>query len=75
MTFKLCIFSEIVTQYKDFWHRAKRLESAYKAYVSDNKTPPINDITTEDMTIYINWLSWKLNSSRLVHRYLLVRAD
>lgn len=62
---------EIMVQYKDFWHRAHRLEPAHRAFLG-HKPAPIHLVTNEDMCLYMNWMSWKFSSAQRINNYIMV---
>ena len=67
----LAVYREIMEQYKDFWHRAHRLEPAHRAYLG-GKPAPIHLVTNEDMCLYLNWMCWKFSSTEKINNYLMV---
>ena len=58
-------------QYKDFWHRAHRLEPAHRAYLGA-KPAPIHLVTNEDMCLYLNWMCWKFSSTEKINNFIMV---
>ncbi|KAL5257448.1 hypothetical protein ACHWQZ_G012403 [Mnemiopsis leidyi] len=62
---------EIMEQYKDFWHRAHRLEPAHRAFLG-GKPAPIHLVTNEDMCLYLNWMCWKFSSTEKINNFIMV---
>ena len=60
-----------MAQYRDFWHRAHRLEPAHRAYLSD-KPAPLDLVTNEDMSLYLNWMCWKFHANQRINNYIMV---
>ena len=58
-------------QYKDFWHRAHRLEPAHGAYLA-GAPAPIHLVTNEDMCLYLNWMCWRFSAYQHLNTFLMV---
>ena len=69
--YKTSTYREIMEQYKDFWHRAHRLEPAHRAFLG-GKPAPIHLVTNEDMCLYLNWMCWKFSSTEKINNFIMV---
>ncbi|XP_022108314.1 uncharacterized protein LOC110988792 isoform X2 [Acanthaster planci] len=63
--------AEIMAEYSDTSARARRLSIAHEAYLM-GKVPAHNQVTEEDLMIYMRWLTCHLHSTKKIHAYLRI---